>query len=578
MTDLAYWLAGFAKALSGGDADAVADSFLDGGLWRDYLAFDWTLATHEGRAAIADFAGKRANVTAATNFSTEAIAGSSEGFIAFETSLGWCKGYVRLLEGKALSLFTMLSDIKGHEFPTGRRRVNGVINHADGRNWQDLIEAERASMGVTCQPFVLIVGAGQGGLALGAALRLLGVPHLLIDKHPRIGDQWRSRYKSLTLHDPVWYDHMPFLPFPEHWPVYTPKDKMGDWLEFYAAAMELNVWTQTELLSARHDAAAGEWIVSIRRDGKTQELRPSQLVMALGNAGFPSVPELPGAETFRGMQYHSSDHAGGEGMAGKRVVVVGANNSAHDICADLVEHGAHPVMIQRSSTHIVRQSTLADMLLKPVYSQEAVDSGLTTDRADLIVASVPLRLNDINSRQVWDVIRQMEAPFYSRLEAAGFRLDFAEDGAGISGKYLRSASGYYIDVGASEMVADGRIALRSGIEITRIVEDGIELANGEHVPADAIIYATGFGSMEQWVIRLIGQDVADRIGKCWGYGSGFKGDPGPWEGELRNMWKPTAQEGLWFMGGNLAQVRFFSRLLGLQLKARHAGLVGGSAG
>jgi putative flavoprotein involved in K+ transport len=78
--------------------------------------------------------------------------------------------------------------------------------------------------------------------------------------------------------------------------------------------------------------------------------------------------------------------------------------------------------------------------------------------------------------------------------------------------------------------------------------------------------------MNGWAAQLIGQDVADKVGKCWGLGSDTAKDPGPWEGELRNMWKPTRQEGLWFMGGNLAQARFFSLILALQLKARQIGL------
>lgn len=573
LNDVSGWLASLDAALAADNSAAVADLFLPTGLWRDFLAFDWTLATHEGAAAIADFAKARAKPVAASNWTTETAPGAKEGFIAFQTSTGPCKGYVRLAEGKAVALFTMLADIAGHEFPIGKRRRSGVIDDPQGRNWQDLLQDEREAMGHEVQPYVLVVGAGQAGLAIGAALRLLGVPHLLIDKHPRVGDQWRSRYKSLTLHDPVWYDHMPFIPFPDHWPVYTPKDKMGDWLELYAEAMELNVWTSTELLSASHDKASAKWTAKVYRDGREIELRPTHLVMALGNAGFARVPTFEGQDSFTGQQYHSSAHPGGEGLTGKRVVVVGANNSAHDICADLVEHGAHPVMIQRSSTHIVRQSTMTDMLLKPVYSEEAVAAGITTERADLIAHSVPIRLQEIGNRQAWEGIRKLEAPFYERLEKAGFKLDFAEDGAGIAGKYLRSASGYYIDVGASEMIADGRIALRSGKEIARIVPDGVVMEDGEHLPADVIVYATGFGAMDEWVSRLIGEDVASRIGRCWGYGSGFKGDPGPWEGELRNMWKPTAQEGLWFMGGNLAQVRFYSRILGLQLKAHYEGIV-----
>ena len=60
--------------------------------------------------------------------------------------------------------------------------------------------------------------------------------------------------------------------------------------------------------------------------------------------------------------------------------------------------------------------------------------------------------------------------------------------------------------------------------------------------------------------------------KVWGLGSGTAKDPGPWEGELRNMWKPTLQQGLWFHGGNLALSRYYSLYLALQLKARMAGI------
>jgi putative flavoprotein involved in K+ transport len=78
--------------------------------------------------------------------------------------------------------------------------------------------------------------------------------------------------------------------------------------------------------------------------------------------------------------------------------------------------------------------------------------------------------------------------------------------------------------------------------------------------------------MNGWAAQLISQDVADKVGKCWGVGSDTARDPGPWEGELRNMWKPTQQEALWFQGGNLQQSRFYSLILALQIKAREVGL------
>ena len=169
-------------------------------------------------------------------------------------------------------------------------------------------------------------------------------------------------------------------------------------------------------------------------------------------------------------------------------------------------------------------------------------------------------------------IKQEDAAFYDRLRAAGFQLTFGEDETGIGPMYLRRGSGYYIDVGASDLIADGKIKLRSGVEIFHLTEDSVVLADGSVLKADLVVYATGYGSMNQWAAQLISPEVADRVGKCWGLGSGTAKDPGPWEGELRNMWKPTAQENLWFHGGNLMQSRLYSRFLALQLKARLEGL------
>ena len=140
---------------------------------------------------------------------------------------------------------------------------------------------------------MVIVGGGQGGIGLGARLRMLGVPTIIVEKNARPGDSWRNRYKSLCLHDPVWYDHMPYLPFPPNWPVFSPKDKIGDWLEMYTKVMELNYWGSTTCKTARYDEATKEWTVVVERDGKEITLRPKQLVLATGMSAKPNIAEFP---------------------------------------------------------------------------------------------------------------------------------------------------------------------------------------------------------------------------------------------------------------------------------------------
>ncbi len=140
-------------------------------------------------------------------------------------------------------------------------------------------------------------------------------------------------------------------------------------------------------------------------------------------------------------------------------------------------------------------------------------------------------------------MREKDAEFYAGLEKAGFWLDWGDDGSGLFMKYLRRGSGYYIDVGASQLDHRRQDQAQSGIGCEPPTETAVVLEDGTELPADVIVYATGYGSMNGWAADLIGQDVADKVGKCWGLGSDTTKDPGPWVGEQRNMWKPTAAGG-----------------------------------
>ena len=171
----------------------------------------------------------------------------------------------------------------------------------------------------------------------------------------------------------------------------------------------------------------------------------------------------------------------------------------------------------------------------------------------------------------WDQIKEVDAEFYAGLEKAGFLLDWGADNSGLFMKYLRRGSGYYIDVGASQLIIDGKIKLKNG-QVSKISEEGVIFEDGSVLNSDVIVYATGYGSMNGWVADLIDLETADKVGKVWGLGSDTPKDPGPWEGEQRNMWKPTQQEALWFHGGNLHQSRHYSQFLSLQIKARMEGI------
>ena len=571
------WLDDFSGAVSRGDFGAAASMFGDDSYWRDLVSFTWNLKTAEGPQQIQAMLEATVPNAKPLNFAIQGegseAGGVTESWFTFETATGRGRGHLRLIGGKAWTFLTTLQELKGFEEKRREQRIKGVEHgvQKDRKSWLEARQEEERTLGFQKQPYVVVIGGGQAGIILGARLKKLGVPAIIVEKNPRPGDSWRNRYKSLCLHDPVWYDHLPYLPFPEDWPVFSPKDKIGDWLESYTKLMELNYWSGTECTGARWDDTQQQWNVTVQHKGETITLQPKHLVFATGMSAVPNKPSYPGMTAFTGTQVHSSQFKNGEAWRGKKALVVGSNNSAHDICADLWEHGADVTMVQRSTTHVARSDSLMDLALGALYSEAAIKAGIDTATADLIFASLPYKALPPLQVPVYEQMKQRDADFYARLEKAGFQLDFGDDGSGLFMKYLRRGSGYYIDVGASELVANGSVKLKNGA-IERVTESGLAMQDGSELDADLIVWATGYSSMNGWVEQLIDKTTADKLGKVWGLGSGTKKDPGPWEGELRNMWKPTQVPNLWMQGGNLHQNRHYSLCVALQLKARLEGI------
>ncbi|CAK9090631.1 unnamed protein product [Durusdinium trenchii] len=570
------WLERFAHALEGGEEEVV-QVFGAECYWRDIVAFTWNIKTMEGHEAIRDMvrgSAPRAQNWALKGEPKEDSDGRIEAWLTFETEQLNCVGHVRLNEdGTSWTLTTIGDELKGYPEPCGPKRSEGRP-YGSLRNRVPIsrqAEEAKAALGAKEQPFVVIVGGSQCGLALAARLQRLNVPNIVLDSNPQPGDSWRNRYDCLHLHDPVFANHLPHLPMPDHWPLWPHKDQMADWLDIYARVMEVNFWGRSTCLSSTWDATQKHWTVKVDRNGEEVTLRPKHLVLATGLYGSPYIPNLSGQDTFPGDVLHSSVFVNGKKYQGKKAVVVGSNTSAHDIAEDLWECGAEVTMVQRSPTMIIH----IDTQLKTVFGlhdDEAKAKGITTEEGDLISTTYPFKVVTELQKKRCQEIRETDADYYKKLEAAGFRLDFGEDETANIMMFLRRGAGYYFDTGASDLIIRKEVKLQQG-DVKGFTPGGrVLLGDGTELEADVVVLGTGYRPLNDTVSRFLGKDVTEKLGRVWGLGSGFEGDPGPWEGELRNMWKPTAVEHLWVQGGNLGFSRNYSKYLALQLQARFLGL------
>lgn len=571
------WLAKFEKALVEADDVLLKTMFHPDSYWRDVLALTWHIRTVNGLDAILRelkaYAG-RANPTGfrtdphrtaprrVTRAGTEAI----EAIFRFETAQGRGNGVLRLTPDdqdgstlKAWTLLTALDEITGFEEQVGKSRPTGRSYSRDfrGPNWLDLRKA--ASAYVERDPVVLVVGGGQAGLSIAARLTQLQVDTLIVDREARIGDNWRKRYHALTLHNQVHVNHLPYMPFPPTWPTYIPKDKLAGWFEAYVESLELNYWTATEFEGGTYDECEERWSVVLRRaDGTSREMHPRHVVMATGVSGIPNLPDIPTLRNFRGKILHSSQYNDGELWKGKNVIVIGTGNSGHDIAQDLYSSGAKVTLVQRSPTLIVNIEPSAQL------AYALYDEGLPLEECDLITMSIPLPLARKSHILLTEQARNLDRELLDGLERVGFKLDFGEDGTGWQFKYLTRGGGYYFNVGCSDLIVEGEIGLVQFCDIAEFDAEGARLNSGNRLAADLIVLATGYKGQECLVRKLFGDDVAARVGPIWGFGD---------EQELRNMFTRTAQPGLWFIAGSLAQCRIYSKVLALQIKAYAEGLL-----
>ena len=533
--------------------------------WRDLLAYDWTLQTQHGHHSISSWLLNKFDPPSAKTFSRrgEVVRGalgdihpdSIAIFFDFETEVGRGDGVVRLViddlasgQAKAVTVLTSLREL--HVAP---EKI-----HANRPRFD---ESKTVAARAADELPVLVLGAGQAGLMAAARLERMGIRTVVVDSMERVGDTWRGRYEWLNLHNTPPMNHFPYFPYPQSWPVYLSRDMVVDWLESYAQVMQLDIRTGTTVIDGSFDEEAETWTVRIQdRHGTVSEIHPRHIVLAAGVVGRPSIPTIAGADGFRGTILHSSQVSASLDMAGKNVVVVGAGTSAHDIAQMAHQQGADVTLVQRSSITVVSLEPSASMS----YSLfNRYDGELPIDDVDLLSGSIPYGL--VRRIQVGMSARMAEAdePLLSKLRDVGFLLDNGEDDTGWFMKMLRYHSGYYLNIGGADLIANKKVRLRSGVGVAELKGSSVVLSDGSELDADIVVLGTGYLPISDTIERLFGKDVGKRVGKVYGIGD---------DDEVSGMYRLTGQPHLFITGGGFGSSRSYSRYIALLIASDLTGI------
>ncbi|KAF2153604.1 flavin-containing monooxygenase [Myriangium duriaei CBS 260.36] len=550
-----------------GDAQGFADMFLEHGVWRDKLAFTWDYRTFNSQPAILKAATDLFRRTKATNFGfltpkSKVLRPYSDFaylqfIVSFETELAVASAVINaVLTRDGWKLYTMHSVAESlkqfPELPPVDGHMTGAISWEKQRT-KDIDDAD---------PEILIIGGGQNGLALAARCKALGLRNLIIERSDEIGDVWKKRYEYLSLHFPHWADDLPYFNYPKHWPTYTPAQKQGLYMEWYASALELNVWTKSSILKAEQDDQ-GNWTIVVDKEGKTtRTLHPKQVVMATSLCGVPLTPVVPGMADFQGgIIRHSAAHDSSRDFVGKRVCVVGTSSSGFDTAFDCSRRGIDVTLLQRSPTYIMSLTHSVPRIIGN-YGPDANGNRPELEEQDRLFFATPVGPGEELARRNAKDLEDLDRPLLDALNARGLRTWRGQRGTGNSTLGQTRNGGFYFDAGACEHIINGKIKVEPGY-IERFTEDKVILNGGREREFDLIVFATGFSNTIDSVRATLGEEIAEKCGPIWGVDE---------EGEFNTVYRETGIPNFWIMAGYLPYTRYHSKLLAMRLKALNEGI------
>jgi cation diffusion facilitator CzcD-associated flavoprotein CzcO len=439
------------------------------GVWRDKVVFTWEYRTFNGVSLIKSAAQDLLPRTPTRSFRVISPGATLEHpypdlqyvqvHFAFDTDKVGASAVANLVQTKeGVKVWTLHTAIESlldfPELPNRDGHMVGPLSWMAQRELDTRFEAQ--------QPDVVIIGGGHNGLMMAARLKALGVPALVVERNDRVGDNWRKRYEALSLHFPHWADHLPYMPYPDHWPVYTPAAKLGDWLEWYASAMELYIWTQATVASCHQSAEDGSWELQVDRIGhERRKLTPKHVVMATSLAGVPMLPSIPGMEGFQGTVRHSTAHDSSREWIGKRVLVVGTSSSGFDTAYDFARRDIDVTILQRSPTYLM---SLTHSVPRIIGSYEPKKGGAKPDldQVDRAAYSMPVGPGEELGRRLAGELAELDKKLIDDMEASGFKTYLGQRETGTQTLGYTRNGGFYFDAGACEQVIQGKIKVAQG--------------------------------------------------------------------------------------------------------------------
>lgn len=394
---------------------------------------------------------------------------------------------------------------------------------------------------------------------MAARLKALGIDNLIIEKD-EIGDIWRKRYEYLSLHFPHWPDALPYFPYPKGWPTYTPAQKQGLYMQWYASALDLNIWTKSTVIDAKQDEE-GNWTITINKEGKdTRVLHPKQLIVATSLCGLPSMPAVPGMKDFKGEIRHSTAHDSSRGF--KKVCVVGTSSSGFDTAFDCSRRGIEVTLLQRSPTYVMSLTHSVPRVLGAYAPDPKTGNLPVLEEQDRLFFSTPVGPGEELSRRNAKVLEGLDKPLLDALNARGLRTWRGQRSTGNATLGQTRNGGFYFDAGACEHIINGKIKVEPGY-IESFTEDKVFLNGGRERDFDLVVFATGFTNTIESIRGILGEEIASKVGPIWGIDE---------EGEVKTAFRESGVKNLWITVGFLPLTRYVSKLIALRLKALKEGI------